>query len=183
MNLLPLHHGIRCSCQGLHELQGQASKHGEMLMNLYPTQPLTLTIIHTARVVCIIVYVIPSQAFFIPCCDPSHPCHPCHPSLMSYPPSPSFAHEPQLVHLFAFTRQDLLWSQKTDLQLGRDHLQAGLLADAMAMELPGVSTVSTSLRFWGRLQNTSFLGMFDTFWGRFMQKMHVIFQAGADYIL
>ena len=30
--------------------------------------------------------------------------------------------------------------------------------------------VSTTLRFWGRLQNTSFLGTFDTFWGRFMQK-------------
>ena len=38
------------------------------------------------------------------------------------------------------------------------------------MYIPGVSTTSTTLRFWGRLQNTSFLGTFDTFWGRFMQK-------------
>ena len=45
--------------------------------------------------------------------------------------------------------------------------------------IPGVST---TLRFWGRLQNTSFLGTFDTFWGRFMQKRHFIFQAGAGYI-
>ena len=42
--------------------------------------------------------------------------------------------------------------------------------------------VSTTLRFWGRLQNTSFLGTFDTFWGRFMQKRPFIFQAGAGYI-
>ena len=45
--------------------------------------------------------------------------------------------------------------------------------------IPGVST---TLRFWGRLQNTSFLGTFDTFLGRFMQKRHFIFQAGAGYI-
>ena len=45
--------------------------------------------------------------------------------------------------------------------------------------IPGVST---TLRFWGRLQNTAFLGTFDTFWGRFMQKMPFIFQAGAGYI-
>ena len=47
------------------------------------------------------------------------------------------------------------------------------------MYIPGVST---TLRFWGRLQNTSFLGTFDTFWGRFMQKRPFIFQAGAGYI-
>jgi len=45
-----------------------------------------------------------------------------------------------------------------------------------------IPEVSTTLRFWGRLQNTSFLGTFDTFWGRFMQKMSFIFQAGAGYI-
>ena len=45
--------------------------------------------------------------------------------------------------------------------------------------IPGVST---TLRFWGRLQNTSFLGTFDTFWGRFMQKRPFIFQAGAGHI-
>ena len=45
-----------------------------------------------------------------------------------------------------------------------------------------IPEVSTTLRFWGRLQNTSFLGTFDTFWGRFMQKRPFIFQAGAGYI-
>lgn len=40
----------------------------------------------------------------------------------------SFTHEPQLVHLFTFTRQDLLRSQKTHLQLGSDHLQTWLLS-------------------------------------------------------
>ena len=48
------------------------------------------------------------------------------------------------------------------------------------INIPGVST---TLRFWGRLQNTSFLGTFDTSWGRFMQKRHFIFQAGAGYII
>ena len=45
--------------------------------------------------------------------------------------------------------------------------------------IPGVST---TLRSWGRLQNTYFLGTFDTLWGRFMPKMPFIFQAGAGYI-
>jgi len=45
--------------------------------------------------------------------------------------------------------------------------------------IPGVST---TLRLWGRLQITSFLDMFDTCWGRFMQKRPFIFQAGAGYI-
>ena len=45
--------------------------------------------------------------------------------------------------------------------------------------IPGIST---TLRFWGRLQNTSFLGTFDTFWGRFMQKRPFIFQAAGGYI-
>ena len=47
------------------------------------------------------------------------------------------------------------------------------------MYIPGVST---TLRFWGRLQNTSFLGTFDTLRGRFIQKRPFIFQAGAGYI-
>ena len=47
------------------------------------------------------------------------------------------------------------------------------------INIPGVST---TLRFWGHLQNTSFLSTFDTFWGRFMQKRPFIFQAGAGYI-
>ena len=47
------------------------------------------------------------------------------------------------------------------------------------MYIPGVST---TLRFWGRLQNTSFLGTFDTFWGRFMQKRPFLFQAAGGYI-
>ena len=42
----------------------------------------------------------------------------------------SFAHEPQLVHLFAFTSQYLLRSQETHLQLGSDHLQTWLLEQA-----------------------------------------------------
>ena len=42
--------------------------------------------------------------------------------------------------------------------------------------------VSTTLRFWGRLQNTSFWVIFDTCLGRFMQKRPFIFQAGAGYI-
>ena len=45
--------------------------------------------------------------------------------------------------------------------------------------IPGVST---TLRSWGRLQNASFLGTFDILWGRFMQKLPFIFQAGAGYI-
>ena len=47
------------------------------------------------------------------------------------------------------------------------------------IHIPGVST---TLRFWGHLQNTSFLSTFDTFWGRFMQKRPFIFEAGAGYI-
>ena len=35
--------------------------------------------------------------------------------------------------------------------------------------------------FLDRLQNTLFLGTFDTFWGPFMQNIYFIFQAGAGY--